>query len=245
MSFTDNVILRALRHPRDFWRLLQSHTLTLETVRHETDDVYTFVFTPKLPIVWQAGQHGVFVLPKSVVPTQRRWRPFSIASAPAEKVIQISTRISDSPSQFKAALKALKVGQDITMLGPVGEFYIHRPHTKVVAIAGGIGITPFRSMILDAVAHQPNVMIDLIYASGNAVPVYQNELDTAFHFVERTISYCTDSTETIEAVTKSVAAHGNMATYFLSGSPHMIAGIREQLITLGMRRIITDPFKGY
>ena len=75
-----------------------------------------------------------------------RTRPFTLASAPAEKVVKITTRISNDPSEFKKALLELKQGMKISMSGPVGSFYL-KDNSPTLLIAGGIGITPFRSIV--------------------------------------------------------------------------------------------------
>ncbi len=73
-------------------------------------------------------------------------KPFTLASAPTEKVVKITTRISNDPSEFKKALLELKQGMTISMSGPVGSFYL-KDNSPTLLIAGGIGITPFRSII--------------------------------------------------------------------------------------------------
>lgn len=79
-----------------------------------------------------------------------RIRTFSIASAPHEGELLIATRISDST--FKNALGHLPPGAPLAIEGPYGDLALHADPTRpAVFLCGGIGITPFRSMILDAV----------------------------------------------------------------------------------------------
>lgn len=71
---------------------------------------------------------------------------FSIASSPKEKELMIATRIR--PSAFKNALKKLKIANKVKIEGPFGQFVLHKNRKiPAVLLAGGIGITPFRSII--------------------------------------------------------------------------------------------------
>lgn len=76
-------------------------------------------------------------------------RAFSLASAPYEEELVLATRVRDTA--FKRVLKNLSVGQELDIDGPFGSFTLHRDGSRpAVFLAGGIGITPFRSMLLQA-----------------------------------------------------------------------------------------------
>ncbi|TSC91312.1 MAG: putative ferredoxin-NAD(+) reductase [Parcubacteria group bacterium Gr01-1014_2] len=85
---------------------------------------------------------------------------FSIASSPKEKELMIATRMR--PSAFKKSLNKLKIGNQAKIGGPFGQFVLHK-NKKIPAVflAGGIGITPFRSMIKDHL----NRKITLFYSN--------------------------------------------------------------------------------
>ena len=73
-------------------------------------------------------------------------RHFTISSSPTENFIMLSTRIRDSP--YKKRLSALEVGAKVKVMGPQGHFILHEDYSKpAVFLSGGIGVTPFRSMI--------------------------------------------------------------------------------------------------
>ena len=117
--------------------------LFLESYK-ESEDVYTFLFEKEEDLTWKAGQHGLLSITHKKI--KNGTKPFTLASAPAEKVIKITTRISNDPSEFKKALLELKPGMKISMSGPVGSFYL-KDNSATLLIAGGIGITPFRSIV--------------------------------------------------------------------------------------------------
>lgn len=75
-------------------------------------------------------------------------RSFSLASAPEEKDLMIVTRMRDTA--FKRVLKKMPVGAQLKVEGPLGSFTLHGAKSRpAVFLAGGIGITPFRSMIVN------------------------------------------------------------------------------------------------
>lgn len=112
-------------------------------------------------------------------------RPYSIASPPlppAEKecaVLELTVR--DKPGGFVAPylLHEVQVGDEIETTGPTGGFY-HEPLIDghdLVFLAGGSGITPFRSIILDNIRRECPLVIHLLY--GSRVPddvIYGDEL---------------------------------------------------------------------
>ena len=100
-------------------------------------------------------------------------RPYSIASPPllpAEKeraVLELTVR--DKPGGFVAPylLHEVQVGDEIETTGPTGGFY-HEPlidGDDLVFLAGGSGITPFRSIILDNIRRERRLVIHLLYGS--------------------------------------------------------------------------------
>ncbi len=76
-------------------------------------------------------------------------RAFTLASAPQEAELVFATRLRDSA--FKRVLKNLPAGGELDIDGPFGSFTLHRDASRpAVFLAGGIGITPFRSILLQA-----------------------------------------------------------------------------------------------
>jgi glycine betaine catabolism B len=73
-------------------------------------------------------------------------RHFTISSSPTENFIMLSTRIRDSP--YKKRLSTLPNGTRVKVRGPEGQFELHQDYSKpAVFLSGGIGVTPFRSML--------------------------------------------------------------------------------------------------
>jgi len=240
-----DIISRACLHPIEYSGIIRTTTLHFEEKVQENDNTYSFIFTaPKLPN-WKAGQHAIFTLPGANV-EGKTWRPFSVASAPSEDVIRIGTIIPPEPSSFKQKLMSLVPGDKVRMFGPYGELCLKSSMKKVVAVAGGIGITPFRSIICDMASYGKNVEFHLIY-SAKAEHVYKSELENWKRKLPNLeITYTTTAEEVNTELLNEVA--NNKDTYYLlSGAPGMIEALRGTLVEQGIKLnlIINDPFKGY
>jgi ferredoxin-NADP reductase/nitrite reductase/ring-hydroxylating ferredoxin subunit len=93
-----------------------------------------------------AGQYAFFDIGNVYNDPKGPVRHFTIASSPTEEFILISTRIRESP--YKKRLDSLQIGTKIKVRGPLGKFTLHEDYSRpAVFLSGGIGVTPFRSMI--------------------------------------------------------------------------------------------------
>jgi len=238
-----DVIMRALSDPLDYLPVLNKRTLLLVEVIQESEEIYSFIFKPKNPLAWKAGQHGIFMFPGTTI-KNKFWRAFSIASSSQELVVRISTIIKAEHSDFKKHLKAMKIGDPITMYGPFGEFHTSQKICRIVGIAGGIGITPFRAILKDiALGIIIDTPITLIYSAQTYT--FKEELDVLAKHPSIEILSMSTPEEVNTAIDTQISKHGNSASYFISGSPGMIGAIRKNLKEKGMRHIVNDSFKGY
>lgn len=97
---------------------------------------------------FQAGQHANFVFPHSYMGSgSDNFRTFSLASSPHDKrPVMIAMRMRKTA--FKTALKAAALGTQFIVSRPRGSFTLHKDVTRpAVFLAGGIGITPIRSIL--------------------------------------------------------------------------------------------------
>jgi ferredoxin-NADP reductase len=76
-------------------------------------------------------------------------RGFSVSAAPCEGIIQITTRLRDTA--FKRVLQQVAIGTTMKLEGPFGDFRLHNTQRPAVLLAGGIGITPFRSILVEKI----------------------------------------------------------------------------------------------
>lgn len=91
-------------------------------------------------------------------------RTFSIASAPFEQRITLATRMRDTA--FKRVLRSAPLGLELKLDGPMGSFTLHKNAAKpAVFLAGGIGITPFSSILRHAVRERLPHKFYLFYSN--------------------------------------------------------------------------------
>jgi ferredoxin-NADP reductase len=95
-------------------------------------------------------------------------RAFSISSAPREDVIQITSRLRDTA--FKRVLQQVPLGTKVKIAGPFGDFRLHRADRPAVLLAGGIGITPFRSMLVEAIGGGGSLPYRVVLFHANRRP---------------------------------------------------------------------------
>jgi ferredoxin-NADP reductase len=150
---------------------VSEYTIVLkERIPFEGTDILTLKFNkqeinePNRIFEYIAGQFGFFDIGGVYDDPKGPIRHFTIASSPTEDFIMISTRIRDSP--YKKRLDLLQNGKSVKIRGPQGKFTLHQDHSKpAVFLSGGIGVTPFRSMI--KYATDKNLPIKIIMFDSN------------------------------------------------------------------------------
>lgn len=89
----------------------------------------------------------------------------------------ITTRIRDTP--YKKRLSSLQEGTRVRVRGPQGKFVLHEDHSKpAIFLSGGIGVTPFRSMIKYATDNQLPIRIVMFDSNRNVEnTLFKKEFD--------------------------------------------------------------------
>ena len=109
----------------------------------------TMAFRFEKPSGWtfKAGQYlDMTLLDPSETDSEGNVRSFSIASAPHEDTLMVATRMRDTA--FKRVLRTMPIGTAVKIEGPSGDLTLQNNFTRAaVFLAGGIGITPFRSIV--------------------------------------------------------------------------------------------------
>jgi len=213
-------------------------------------NAYSFTFTANKPLTWHAGQHGMLEISLPGGKTARRM--FSLSSAPLENRITITTYWhGENASNYKKALWSLKPGDIAKIRGPVGPMYIRDETANNILIAGGIGITPFRSMLKEVELTGRDIHATLLYANKSAEEViFKIELDDFSKNIKNLkVQYLYSPAMISESIIEhSIGASKLQNTYFyLSGPPKMIKNYKKLLKDIGISRknIYSDPFMGY
>lgn len=148
--------------------------------KHNTKgDATEFIFEPVEKVSWLAGQYVHYTLPHKNMDERGDERWFTISSAPFEKVIKLTTRISNPSSSFKRTLQELARAHTIKVDAPEGSFVIEDETREFIFVAGGIGITPFRSILAQYHHDKKPLRVELLYANRSEDSiVYKDELNS-------------------------------------------------------------------
>ena len=168
----------------------------LEKIKVEGTDVISFRFSKKQDeqkkgekgeeaqdidkalLDYKAGQFAFFDIGGVYNDSKGPIRHFTISSSPTEDFIMLTTRIRDSP--YKQRLATLEEGTKVKVRGPQGEFILHEDdYSKtLIFLSGGIGVTPFRSMIKYATDMQLPLKIILFDSNRNKENIlFKKEFD--------------------------------------------------------------------
>ena len=220
---------------------------TLSSTRIIAASTVEFRFARPAGFAFRAGQAIDLALPG--VPDGKH--AFSIVSAPFADEIAIATRMRASP--YKLALGALKPGAKVLVEGPFGSLTLHRaPSRDAVFVAGGIGVTPFMSMLWQAAHDNDARRFTLVYSNRRPEDAaYLSELQALQQefrrFRLRTVM--TDSAgERIDvALVQLCIAGANQPVFYLAGPPAMVAAIRPVIIGAGVDEddVRAEEFFGY
>ena len=216
--------------------------------RKEIEHVYSFVFEPEEEITWQPGQYLHYELPHPDADDRGVERWFTISAAPFEKYIQLTTRFdNEHSSSFKKALLKLEPGTEVEAGEPRGDFLLDPEASRHILIAGGIGITPYRSQLaqLDHDGQQLNV--DLFYANRDDNFVFDEEFKQfASRHPEFKISKFVGDHRIQESDLKPFLGD-ERAIFYFSGPRPMVEAYQHQLedLEVNPERIKTDYFPGY
>ncbi len=231
---------------QDIFSIFQKKDLPFIESFQEAEGVYTFRFEKSEDVTWKAGQHGLFTITHQKI--KNHTRPFTIASAPEENVIQITMKISDNPSEFKKAMLSLTKDDTIKMAGPIGSFYL-KEDSPTMLIAGGIGITPFRSIIqqIEAEGNNNNKQIQLMYLDSNKSYIFQDELDQIAKETSVNVTYLHERDHLNKELDKCISSYSNDGHFFVAGPKSMVDATTTYLQTqkVPKRNIKKDVMFGY
>ena len=217
-------------------------TLKLMSTYDEVGNIRTFVFETG-GLTWLAGQYQTYILDGVEGSDDEKKRFFTIASAPSEGEIHISTRVTDS--KFKQALAALKPGDTIETRNLEGDFTWEDPSDKpVVLVAGGIGVTPYRSMLLERHALGKPLACTLVHFNREEAIPFRDEFEKlAAEHPELTLKYIVGQPITADAILEA-APHATEQVTYLSGPEPMVDSVGDELKKRGVS-LQQDWFPGY
>jgi ferredoxin-NADP reductase len=223
----------------------------------------TMSFRFEKPAGWafKAGQYlDMTLLDPSETDSEGNVRSFSIASAPHEETLMVATRMRDTA--FKRVLRTMALGTPVKIEGPSGDLILQNDSVRAaVFLAGGIGITPFRSIVHWAAKEKLPNRIALFYSS-------RRPEDAPFLAELRSLERDNPKYKLIGSMTEMEKSHqpwngetglidqgmlgrhlkGAASTiYYIAGPPDMVKGLHEMLSKAGINEgdIRAEEFAGY
>lgn len=231
--------------------------LTLERIEHVAGDAYDFIFHSDRRVAFEAGQYLEWTLALDGSDSRGNRRYFTIASSPTEKRVRLGVKFYADASAFKRKLAKLKPGDRMFAAQVAGDFTLPAdPDTGIVFIAGGIGITPFRSMLQYLIDRGEVRPIVVLYANERADDIgYRDVLTTA----ERRLGIRTEYVVARNPGPRHHVGYVNARLirmtvpdfadriFFVSGPQVMVKAVRNELLKLGVHRsrIRVDFFPGF
>lgn len=231
------------------------YALILEGVEDITDSIATYHFRTTRPVQYLAGQFIELTIPHDN-PDERGTRHwFTLSSSPSETHLSITTRFATQhDSSYKHALRALKPGTELLASDPMGDFVLPiNPATPLVFIAGGVGITPIRSMVKWLHDNKERRNIQLLYAAKEPEDFIFHDLFTAYGLTPTYIARHAPDTwngerDTLTAARILELAQSDTNTlFYISGPEPMVEHLTKDLANLNINplRIVSDYFPGY
>lgn len=224
-------------------------------------DTADFIFSLKNKLEFTPGQYMEWTLAYDKGDSRGSRRYFTLASSPTEDNIRLGVKLYQPSSGFKKALYNMSDQTSIIASQLAGEFTLPKNKTqKIVFIAGGIGITPFRSMLKYLLDIGEKRDIVVFYSNKNASEiVYKDILDQAKErFNLKTVYTLTDLSvipedwmgrkgRVDEVMIKEEIPDYNERIFYLSGPHAMVSGFEQTLKKMGTKKkqIKVDFFPGY
>jgi len=240
---------------------MPKYETTLTASETVAEGTMAFHFAKPADFKFQAGQSmNVSLIDPPETDHKGNSRSFSLVSAPYETELVIATRIRDTA--FKRVLKSMPAGGRVGLRGPAGMFTLESADARpAVFLAGGIGVTPFMSMLRDAAHSRLGRDLWLFYSNRRpedaafleelaALPKRHSRCHFVGTMVEMAKSGRPWNGETgfldramLERHLKDLAA----SVYYAAGPPGLVEAMRKMLADAGVEdeAIRTDEFFGY
>ncbi len=220
-------------------------------IKKEVDDVFTLsLFSGALLSSYIAGQVVTIFFPDI---NKNKGKEYSVSSAPSEKGVNITVK---RVGVFSKLITDKKVGDILLGSLPFGYFYTESTETEMVFIAGGIGVVPFRSMIVESLKINPNRKIDLFYSNKFlSGVVFKDELDVLankYKNIFKTHYYLTKETVDLENIKSGripindilEKSKSGKVDFFICGSMDFVQSYHKLLYLGGVSEssIFTEEF---
>jgi glycine betaine catabolism B len=235
--------------------------LTLKHILRLSNDTYEYVFDRDPRFSFAPGQYLEWTLPHRDPDSRGNRRYFTLSSAPADAELRMGVKFYPEPSSYKQRLAELQPGESISAGHLAGDFVLPKDaNEKLAFVAGGIGITPFVSMIRHLLANGEKRDAVVLFANWRPEDVAYAALlrEAQERLGLRTVYALSDPTSVPDGwhgrvglidgrlIAEELPDYSER-TFYVSGPQAMVATTRKAVAGLGVRseRIRTDYFPGF
>lgn len=235
--------------------------LSLAKMRTVATNTYEFIFHTDVTPKFIPGQYMEWTLPHERSDTRGTRRYFTIASSPTEKDLLLGIKGFTPGSTYKKALLEMKEGEVMTASQVAGDFVLPRDKKeKLVFMAGGIGVTPFRSMLKYLIDTNEQRDIVVFYMNKTASEIAYTDVfkEAKERLGVRVVFILTDPGATegnpwaeggpcdVAMIAKYVPDYKERK-FYISGPHGMVSAFQQMLKQMGVstKRIIVDFFPGF
>ena len=226
----------------------QNLDCTVQEVEQATHDTVVLHLNVASAMAFSAGQYASLTLPGQPA------RDFSMAGAPYGETLEFHIRAIDG-GQVSAAAQSIQVGDKIALSGPMGLAFLRELHTgPIIAVAGGSGLAPIKSIVGAALARKMPQPISLYFGVRDERDLYLVEHFEALAAKHDNFSFVPVLSEPTGETNRRTgflheALGGDFTTMdgckiYAAGPPPMVDAVRDLAVKLKARTedLHADPF---
>jgi ferredoxin-NADP reductase len=240
---------------------MPSYKVKLKCKREIAEGTMAFHFEKPEGFIYKAGQFAnCTLINPAETDAEGNSRIFSLASAPYESELMVATRMRDTA--FKRVLKTMEPGMEVTLNAPHGSFTLHNNQSvPAVFLTGGIGVTPVRSIVLQAIHDKLSHRIIVFYSnrkpedaaflddlreSHAANPTY-TFVGTMTQMEKSSREWHGETGVISKAMLLKVIEDLTLPINYIDGPPAMVKAMRQMLNEAGVDddNIRIEEFSGY
>jgi ferredoxin-NADP reductase len=238
-----------------------AHIVKLKGRKEVAEGTMAFFFDRPAGFEFAAGQSiDLTLLDPPETDAEGNKRALSLASAPHEPDLMVATRLRDTA--FKRVLKTMPLGMEVKVEGPFGFMTLHKKVARpAVFLAGGIGITPFRSMLRQAATADTGHRLFLFYSNRRPEDAaFLAELEalakqhsnftlvaTMTNLENSKLAWSGEQGYITKEMLEKYLGDLDAPIYYAAGPPALVAAMRETLSKAGADEddIRSEDFSGY
>jgi ferredoxin-NADP reductase len=228
--------------------------VTFTGASSEASNIKTFRFEKPENYAYIAGQFIELTLPHDNADERGAKHWFTLSSSPTDDYLSITTKFAERGSSFKQTLEALAPGKQVEMSEPMGDFVLPKDASRpLLFVAGGIGITPFHSIMRWLAASDERRDIKFIYGVNNEDEIVfeeawqKLEIHASVVVGDPSESWGGERGKLSAELIMALGEPSDDALVYVSGPEPMVEALEKSLAKAGLRKdqLVLDFFPNY